>query len=581
MSAPWSRTKARRTALSPDLRWAAEITRRILWDTHPWQRDGVLDPSKRVSLLVGRGGAKTTTKRARALIKLITLRRQKLGYAAGSKEQARFLNWDKLKEACEAYEIRTTVTSTVSKQPDLHLLDSSMIATCNRTGSQYNLRGVEDAKDAEKFRGYPQAEFQVDECGSMPPKLLEYLVDSCVAPRLGEALTIPADWLAFLAGEDDLDLLPEFHEERGGAIVLGSTPPSVLRGMFYEVTRHGSTQHRPYAKRNEFEDWDGWSSHSWTLKDVVDLPDAEQRYPALVANWRTALRNKREKGWADDHPVWMREYLGRWAADNTATVFRYKPHAEDGSVWNEWAPHGDRYLDGLAGLRAALEALPADLGAWHHIVAMDMGTRDPFACNVFSFAPRDPAKRIIHTFAFEKQGMHAKPIAELLIGPNLNPEKPEGLFGIIGWPDGMVIDSDQALIDELANVYGIRCKKAEKKADYKFGAIELVNGDLLEGRIWILKGSPLATQVGELQWKPDEYGNPREDKAQANHSTDCLVYGRREIANLFESGAVEGGGTPVPSGAYQDPLGLDEPEDTGEDWNDSLLAGGDWQEHEI
>lgn len=468
--------------------------------------------------------------------------------------------WDKLKEACEAYGVRTAVTSVVPKQPDITFLDTKMVATCLRTGSVYRLRGVEDKRDAEKFRGFPQAEFQVDECGSFSPQLLEYLTDTVVAPRLGEAQALPAGWLGYLAGDEPLELAPSLDDgARGGCIVLGSTPPSVLRGVFYEVTRNGSKRHRPYRDRElpEYDGWLGYSSHAWTLKDVVDLPDSEERYPALVANWQTALREKLEKGWEDDHPIWMREYLGRWAADNTATVFQYRPHRDD-RPWNEWDPLDGRKLEGLQQLHAAIAALPSDVGAWHHVIAMDMGSRDPFACNVFSFAPRDPQKRIFHTFAFERQGMHAKPIAELLIGPDLDANRPQGLIGVLGWPDGMIIDTDHALIDELGNVYGVRVKKAEKKADYKHGAIELVNGDLVEGRILILKDSPLAVQIGELQWKPDEYGTPREDKAQANHSTDTLVYGRKEIAHLFDSGTVEAESSPA--SAFADPLGLDAPD---------------------
>jgi hypothetical protein len=98
-----------------------------------------------------------------------------------------------------------------------------------------------------------------------------------------------------------------------------------------------------------------------------------------------------------------------------------------------------------------------------------------------------------------------------------------------------VVDADPNFILEMANTHGIRFKKAEKKPEYKHGAIELVNGDLVEGRILIIKGSPLDKQIRVLQWKIDEHGNPREDKAQANHSTDCLIYGRREIAYQFES----------------------------------------------
>lgn len=592
-NAPHAHAKAARRVLSPDEEWAADITRNIVRDCHPWQRDAVIDPAKQISLLVGRGGAKTTTKRARAIIKLINLPKQRIGFAATSADHARELNWDKLKDVCENYKIRTVgnvAWSTgsgprkASADPDVTFLDTKMIMTCTRTGSIYRLRGVEDKRDAEKFRGFPQAEMQVDEAGSQAPELFEYLMETCVSPRLGEALALPP------LSEDGEFLAPFGDHLRGGCKVAGSTPPSTLRGEFYEITRDGSDRHRPYSKRNEpeYAQWGGYSSHSWTLKDVVDLPDSKKLYPALVANWETALRTKENKKWTDENPTWMREYLGLWSADNTTMVFRYRPHV-DGAEWNQWNPHGEQFVEGVEGLRKSLAALPKLNGksmTWMHAYGGDTGgTRDPFALNIATFSPHDPDRRILHTFGFERIGMYARPIAQLMLGtdpdsPNgcFPPDRPQGLIGLTGWPVGMVIDSDQNLIDELANVYGLRFLKAIKVADYKFGAVELVNGDLVDGRIKILKGSPLEKQMQTLQWKLDDFGNSREDKAQANHSSDTWIYLRRLIANLFESGSVSQDSSKRPE-AYRDPQGLDGGDsEEPEDWTDSVLATTDWSD---
>lgn len=581
--APHTRSKASARIRTPDEMWAADIARRILQDCHPWQMQGVVDPARRISFLVGRGGAKTTTMRARAVIKIITLRGQTVGYAATSADQARILNWEKLKDTCEAYGIRSATTNIVSKEPDVSFLDAKMVMRCLRTGSVYQLRGVEDRRDAEKFRGYGQAEFQVDECGSFPPQILDYLCNTCVAPRLGEGLALPPGWLEYLAGDGPLDLAPDATvDHRGGCLVLGSTPPSVLIGEFYEVTRDGSTRHRPYKDRDRRDDdgklvfpaWRGYSSHSWTLEDVYNLPDSRRLYPALVANWEEALVEKAEKGWSDDNPIWLREYKGQWASDGTATVFRYVPH-KDGEPWNEWDPFGETPLEGALALRKAVDALPlGDDGKpmeWFHVVAADQGNRDPFALNIFSFSPQDRGRRIFHTYGFERVGQsYARIIAQHLLGVDessstgcCDADKPKGLLGVIGWPVGMVLDSGEDLVLELANVYGLRFKKADRTANYKFAAIELVNGDLVEGFIKIIKGSPLASQLGKLQWKPDDFGNPREDKAQANHSTDCLILARRLISHMFESGTVTQDSKPRER-AYIDPMGLDDPKEPEE-----------------
>ncbi len=581
-AAPHAHAKAALRVQSPDEEWAAGIRAKILADCHPWQADAVSDPGRRISLRVGRGGAKTTTMRARELIRIVSLRNQRLGYAATSADQARDLNWDKIKSSCEAYEIRATPGAawstgaskrTKSAQPDVSVLDTKMIMTCHRTGSVLRLRGVEDKRDAEKFRGFPMAEFDIDEAGSFPPELLEYLVDQCVAPRLGEAMALDGS--------------------RGGCLLLGSTPPSQLRGIFYEVTRDGSARHRPYSKRDapEFAGWRGFSSHSWTLKDVYDLPDSLERYPALVANWEQALVEKEEKGWGDDNPIWMREYLGEWSADNTAMVFRYRAQVTNDNSelvdWNQWSPHGATLVEGVEGLRMALKALP--LGAngkpmqWLHAYGADTGgTRDPFALNIGSFSPQDPGRRVMHTFGFERIGMYGRLIAQLMLGADESsptgccpPDRPQGLIGLTGWPVGAVMDGDQNLIDELANVYGIRFTKAVKIAEYKFGAIELVNGDLVEGFHKILKGSPLEKQMQTLQWKPDDFGNNREDKAQANHSSDTWIYLRRLIAYLYESGSITSE-VSRKSEAYKDPQGLDD--GGGEQKEADPFTSGKWDD---
>lgn len=564
-NAPWSATRAAKRIITPDDEWARVIRMRILADAHPWQRDGIVDPHELVSFRVGRGGAKTTTKRARAIIKLTTLRNQRIGYAATSKEQARDLNWEPLKRACEAYEIRTSVTNVISKTPDITFTDAQMIATCHRTGSIYKLRGVEDKRDAEKFRGFPQAEFQIDEAGSFPPELLRYLIEDCVQPRIGEAFSIR--YLDEIGDQVEIT--------NGGCIVMGSTPPARLVGLFYEATKPSGDMHRPYAEREERNA--EWSSHSWTLEDVVKLDDAEAKYPALWHLWLKALERKERKGWADDHPVWCREYLGRWAADFTTTVFKFSPER------NLWKPCGDRPLEGMPLLEAALAALPSDVGPFRHVLTMDNGgTRDPFACNVFSFAPADTERRLFHTFCFEKMQHGVRPVSELLVGPAatqraLNGEASDvydGIFGRIGWPDALEFDADDSTISELANVYGIKCRKADRRADYKFGATELVNGDLMSGRILVIDRTPLHSQLVELQWRADEYGRLKENPAQANHCTDCLIYAHRLVANLYESGAVTHE-APAKAPAVRHDLDVDEP-----DADEALLSDAGYSDYD-
>lgn len=567
---PYSSRKAERRVLSPDHLWAARITKRILADEHPWQLNATIDPADRIAMAVGRGGAKTTTMRARAMIKMVWLRDQSLGYAATTADHARELNWSKLQNACEHYGIRAQ-----GENPDVSFLEAKMRMICHRTGSIYRLRGVEDKADAEKFRGFAQAEFGADEVGSWNPELLAYTVNQCVVPRLGEAYALPAGLLEFILHWDpeDVEELESFistldwDNSRGGCVVMGSTPPSTLRGIFYDATREGSTKHRPYELRDEFPDWAGWSSHWWALKNVVDLPDSKQRYPALWFNWQAALRQKEAEQWSDDNPIWKREYLGIWAADDTDTMFRYRPHV-DGKPWNQWNPlewpdSASPRLTTLDETKAILAKLRADHGDIRVVVSADEGFKDPFAVNAFAFSPRDPLRTIWHISAFERVNVYDRQFAELIIGEAAVKSMVEhmkmpatfgGLFGAIGgWPAGAILDSADHYIANMQNTYGIRFVKWDRKPDNKIAGVELVNGDLIDGRIKILKGTPLERQIMVLQWKMDEYNSKKEDKAQANHSTDTLVMAKSVIARMFESGAVV---QETPS-AYKDPMGLD------------------------
>jgi hypothetical protein len=125
-------------------------------------------------------------------------------------------------------------------------------------------------------------------------------------------------------------------------------------------------------------------------------------------------------------------------------------------------------------------------------------------------------------------------------------EHPSGIIGAIGeWPTGMVADSAHQMgamcLAELGNVYGIRIEPAVKGFRYKMGAITVVNGDLIDGRLKILKDSALEEQMLDLQWtESPRSGEPMERKDQPNDSCDCMVYGRALISTLITAGAVAG-----------------------------------------
>lgn len=539
--------------------WADGIWKTLLDGTHPYQYDAATDPAKRYSWLCGRGATKTTTFRIRGVRVLTKKTSAKVLYFASTRPRAKDLMWIPLKALLHKL-------GFVAGE-DVIFNETELRCTIIRTGSMYQLSGLKDIADADKWRGDTFDEVQFDECGALSPELVEYTVREVIGPRV--------------------------H-----CMGLGGTPGRNRRKRFYDTTRPGSALHRPYKDRDkqEYADFKGYSSHRWDCEDIIRLPNAERLYPEPWRIWQEALEEKAREKWTDDNPIWLREHKAVWAADGSLRVFgAFRPHLDDGTPWNEWDPFdGNGLIEGVAGLKVAVTALKKlhpEFTDWRFVVPKDQGHKDPFACNPLAFSPHDPERRIWQVMSFERVGMgYGKPIAELLIGEKevdtfiktsvFPTTKYGGVFEHTGWPDGMVIDCDNALIEDLKNVYGIKTEKADKKPEYKKGAIELVNGDLQDGRIKVLKGSPLAEQLEQLQWKEQENGTLVEDPAQANHSSDTLTYGRRLIAAMFESGQVSQDEKPRTGGAYKDPMGLGPGTSTGDqgETDEGLPTASEWSE---
>lgn len=539
-AAPWEATKEQRRVMSDDGGWSGPLVERLLANCHPKQRDFVLDPADRIAARVGRGRGKTTGDMFRLLIRMFRQPHAQCLFVAETKPHAESLMWEPLKVACDRLGL-------VSGK-DVYFSDSKLRMRVKRTGAILQLHGADKKKEIEKLRGLPFDEAIVDEAAILNPTILEWLVDRIISPRLR------------------------------GPIVLTSTPYHVLRGYFYEATRPGGPNHRPYAERDDpkWKDWGGgWSSHFWAGED----PDCAN-IPALADLWRRALIRKAENGWSDNHPIWRREYLGEWSADNTDSVYKYNatlgaedPRGPEGTLWNRWNPPRMSARDGRPqGFVDLAKACPG-VTDWHYAIALDKGNKDPFACTVHACSPQDKERKFRHVWGMEKLGgMYAKQIAIMLIGEAATERMLQGkeqgdldgILGVTGWPDVFVADADQALLDELTNVYGIKIAKTDRNRDSKVGGIEIVNGDLYDGLFVVLEdGTPgagsLESQMIGLQWKPDENDILKEDPGQSNHSSDCGMYARRASSHMLIRDApdAEKSRAAPPARAYTDPQGLD------------------------
>lgn len=487
--------KAKRQQQSQVVSGWVEKERLLLEECHPKQRAFVLDPGKRVAALTARGAGKTTAVRARYLRRCQNIRAARCLYIATTRDQASEFMWEPLKVVCEKLRLNA------------RFAEQKLKCTFKESRSFIRLVGADDKKEIEKLRGQPFHEVWIDESASHPHALLQALLLRIIGPRLGDF---------------------------GGMLGLVGTPGHVLKGMFYEVTKNGSKLGRRWDERDnpEFKSWIKWSTHHWNLSHGAPF------IPAMQRLWAEALEEKERNGWSDDNPIWRREYLGLWAADDTEMVYKYRAFIEKDGVsipWNQWDPKKDEW--GFA-------ELPPQFKEWHYTYGMDLGHSDPFALQVLAWCPHDPDKVLYHVYEYERTGMYAKKVAELLTGEEYvqkllmgklgGLEQPGGLIGKTDWPDAMWADLaglGEMVTDELKNVYGIPVQAAEKKN--KFDAIELFNGDLIDGRVKVMKDSHLEAQLSELQWDVDEFGRLKENKGQPNHSTDAAIYARRGASHLW------------------------------------------------
>jgi hypothetical protein len=470
----------------------------LLERSHQPQKDFILDPARFISLLCGRGTGKTFAELIRLLLVMmrgdvVTGKGAHCLYITDTRDHARDIVWSEFKGLIKDLGLEDRVHSNETR-----------LVFSFANGSTLKLHGFGERDEIEKLRGITFHEVAIDESGLARADLLYRLVNEVIGPRLV------------------------------GALVLLGTPGYSLEGLFYEVTRPASgtedPQHRPYAKRDDYPaDWDKWSSHAWSAKE-----GAEAGIRPLKRLWEEKLRLKASNGWSDTNPKWLREGLGQWAQDDATHVYAYRAFDDKGVEFNQWTPT-------IVPSSTRWAKLPPgwDSKTWGYGIAMDIGYKDAFALIALAYR-YDGDRSIWQIGEFYKTKQSVPAIAALLVGPDRTAGSPQlaGIIGELGWPDFMVADlagAGEWVERPMREEYGIVLKAADKHAKYKDPAIENVNADMFEGRIRVMKGSALATELSSLQWVFDANGRRLENPKQANHACDALLYGRIALGALLPS----------------------------------------------
>lgn len=348
-------------------------------------------------------------------------------YIALTKEHARNLIWEPIKEMNRIFGINATPNET------------RMMLTLHN-GARIKLTGADKEKDVEKLRGVPIAIAAIDEAAFFGIELLQYLLDKVLRPAT--------------------------MDYRGKIIQVGS-PANHCSGPFFDAC----------TKDNK------WSHHNFTILDNTYIPHAREELDEVME----------EKGWTEESPSFLLEYMGKWVHDASLMVYHFK------NSRNGYSHEPEQDWD------------------WEHVLGVDLGYTDDAAFTVCSFAEQSPEIHIQESFKHKE--MIPSQIAETI----------ERLMRKYGSFNRIVVDTGglgRSIVEEFAQRHRIPAVAAKKtaKGDY----IKMMNDDFINGRIKVHRAG--ATQlIGEyrlLQWQ-DESREKEHDRFD-NHCADSALYAWRE-----------------------------------------------------
>jgi len=446
----------------------------------------VEDPFRWKSLLCPRRAGKTHTAISYSLVVALENPGCEVVICTLSLKNATKLYWAPLREFSEKYHLGADpkVGERVCYLPN---------------GSKIMLCGAESLADIEKLRGGAYKLVVVDECKSLREAIFRELIHEVLMPATNDV---------------------------SGTIALIGTPGKFLSGLFYEATCAGwqdedgdlrtidAYNPEPFWKNNPLYNGQpmipNWSRHHWTVAENVFRPDI----------WKNALMVKQAQKWADDNPIWVREYLGRWVSTNDTMVY-----ALSGIMRQDGPPEACRctwrteYGDGRN--EHGLPLNEAGHDDWRYILGMDLGFEDDSAFVVMAYSPTNP---VLYQVYEEKHPHLIVPMIVKVI------QRIVERFGKI---QSMVADmgaQGKMIVETVNKQYGYFIEPAEKSK--KFDHIELLNSDLHEGRLRVLHGGQLFNEWMALQWDfrglgrkgAIRTGRIKEDAKADNHLSDACLY---------------------------------------------------------
>lgn len=327
-------------------------------------------------------------------------------------------------------------------------------------GSVIEFMGGETRAECEKFRGQSFDLVVIDEGKSFQFDVLDELIEEVLSPALSD---------------------------RFGTLAMIGTPGNVLAGPFYESTSAWDPESplkrnqrpRPWAERELFKKkkyrWN-WSFHNWHTKHNIAMPHI----------WEDALAQKENRGISDTDPTWLREWMGEWCPSESLTVYSFSSEL---NVYSGHLPEGH---------------------AWQYLLGMDLGYNDDTAIVVAAFSDTHP-----HMFQVYEWKSPNQTIDDIEKQVRRVQKKYPELNAMIADTGGL----GKTIIESLRE-RGLAFEAAQKRD--KLSHIELVNSDLINGKIKLLPDSHLAAEMILLQWTDKTF--KKENKGTDNHLCDSFLY---------------------------------------------------------
>ena len=439
----------------------------------PEQRAFYDDPSRLVAGICGRRAGKTRGGNRHFVRSAMTTTHGRFLYLNSTRGEARKLAWvgargDGMKSLCERYKL-----PVVCNEADLTIHFPAI-------DSWIYLMGADDEAGVSKALGVPYHEVWWDEAQKIPSKL---------APTIRDVL------------------MPTLLDYRGRLRLTG-TPVRNMAGLFWEVTQ-------PEVSRRPR----GWSTHHWNLlANPFFGATVEERHVRGMLDLQELLGGPEVAPL--DSPTMRREGKGEWVHEDSNHVYWAHKVRRDQLCY---APARLR-AGGFPDIETALLDLPEYVRGRPYFFAFgnDLGTRDPYAFCLWAWSLEDPVLYEVASYSetgldYDQMGAHMRSVGEIVrIGITVADAGGGGKPAVMGWSK------------TWQDRYQLPIIEATKHN--KYGAIQMLNTDMANGRMRVREGGALLNEWLIHQWSSvvSSTGKLVEDPTTPNHVSDAALYAHRE-----------------------------------------------------